>query len=82
MSFFTLRTDQNNQRWEIRRRADGTHEHRREGRGDWLEGWPSTLSRADAYWLIDTPELSEDALPKDPLQPGQHEVETDEDLYL
>ena len=41
MSRFLLRTDANGHRWEIRRRPNGTFEHRREGRVHWVEGWPS-----------------------------------------
>ena len=39
-----LRTDGDGHRWEIILRSNGAHEHRREGRGDWLEGWPPALA--------------------------------------
>jgi len=43
ISSYLLLTDENGHRWEIRIPADGSIEHRREGRKTWLGGWPASL---------------------------------------
>ena len=43
MSHYILQTDANGHRWEIKLAEDGKWEHRREGRTQWLEGWPPSL---------------------------------------
>ena len=51
---FILRTDEFGHRWEIRLLADGTAEHRREGRTSWLKGWPPSLQPKDSEDPSDT----------------------------
>jgi hypothetical protein len=43
VQFLLRTTDEIGQRWEIQFRADGTSEHRLEGKTRWLEGWPPSL---------------------------------------
>ena len=42
---FILRTDKHGHRWEIRLLADGHTEYRREGRAEWIPGWPPSVPK-------------------------------------
>jgi hypothetical protein len=44
VSHFLLRTDDEGHRWEIQILEDGTIDHRREGRTQWISGWPPSVS--------------------------------------